>query len=68
MSNMSYEVVEYLTDDGGSPFDIWLKSLKDVRGRALIRKRINRLRLGHLGDSHQVGDGVKDLPVYFARK
>ena len=33
--------------------------------RALIRKRLNRVRMGNLGDCRSVGDGVKELRIAF---
>ena len=42
------EVLEYLNAAGESPFEKWLTGLKDIKGRAFIRKKINQLRLGYL--------------------
>jgi putative addiction module killer protein len=36
-----------------------------VTGRALIRKRINRIRLGNLGNNRSVGGGVWELKIDF---
>ena len=57
-------------------FDVWLKALRDVRGRAVIARRIDRLASGHRGDAKSVGDDVQKLRidhgpgyrVYFARR
>jgi putative addiction module killer protein len=57
------EVREYLTPDGANPFRRWLRALKDRHARARIRVRLNRLRLGNLGDARSVGDGVHELRV-----
>ena len=59
------DLVEYLTADGRSPFAEWLERLRDVRARAIIRKRLNRVRLGNLGDSRADGEGVMELRVDF---
>lgn len=59
------EIVIYQNDDGEFPFEIWLNKLKDVQGRANIRKRINRVRLGNFGDSKSVGSGVFELKIDF---
>lgn len=59
------DLVEYLTADGRSPFAEWLERLGDVRARAIIRERLNRVRLGNLGDSRAVGEGVMELRVDF---
>jgi putative addiction module killer protein len=66
---------EYLTPNGKNPFREWLHGLRDVNARAKIRVRLNRIRLGNLGDVKSVGDGVFELRisygpgyrVYFAR-
>jgi putative addiction module killer protein len=42
-----------------------LTSLKDVKGRAIIRARLERVRLGNLGDCKDVGDGVSELRIAF---
>jgi putative addiction module killer protein len=59
------EIREYLTTAGRSPFDEWLRSLKDVRARAKIRVRLDRLSLGNLGDCKPVGNGVQELRIDF---
>ncbi len=59
-------IKEYLTADGKSPFSEWLEKLRDRQARAIIRKRINRVRKGNLGDSKPVGEGVFEVRVDFA--
>jgi putative addiction module killer protein len=63
MQTFPYEIDYYLTDDGKKPFEVWLKSLKDINGRAKIRVRLDRARLGNLGDHRAVGEGVQELRV-----
>jgi len=58
-------VLIYMTADGKCPFEEWLNNLRDVRGRALIRKRINRIRIGNLGKNRSLGDGVSELKIDF---
>ena len=65
MKTKPIEIQEYLTQNGKCPFDEWLRSLKDVKARALIRVRINRLILGNFGDCKSVGDGVSELRINF---
>lgn len=66
MSNVSpKEIREYLTALGRSPFGEWLSLLKDVRGRAKVRIRLDRLSLGNLGDYKPVGEGVQELRIDF---
>lgn len=59
------EVQIYETAEGKVPFEDWLKGLKDTTGRALIQKRINRVRIGNLGQNRNVGDGVWELKIDF---
>lgn len=57
-------------------FADWLAELRDVRGRAVIARRIARLSLGAFGDTKSVGGRVSELRVdhgpgyrvYFTRK
>jgi putative addiction module killer protein len=54
----------------------WLRDLRDVRARARIQIRIDRLSLGNPGDATPVGEGVSEMRidygpgyrVYFARR
>ena len=55
----------YVTPDGKTPFTEWLDALKDTKARAKIRVRLDRLRLGNLGDCHSVGAGVSELRIDF---
>lgn len=55
----------YRTATGRIPFADWFRSLKDVRARALIANRIDRLQLGHLGVRRFVGDGVWEFKLPF---
>lgn len=41
----------------------WLENLKDVRGRARIMVRIQRLASGNPGDVKPVGEGVSELRI-----
>jgi putative addiction module killer protein len=54
-------VRNYVASDGSCPFEDWLDSVKDLRTRAQIDKRITRLRLGHRGEWDAVGEGVIEL-------
>lgn len=54
---------EYLTPDGKNPFRKWLHALRDVRARAKVRIRLNRVRLGNFGDAKAVGGGVLELRI-----
>ena len=45
------EVIEYLQEDGESPFSVWLDALTDRKAQAKIDARLARLRLGLLGEA-----------------
>lgn len=71
-----YEIEEYVTEDGRSPFGEWLGGLRDRRAQARILARLDRVQLGNLGDWKALsgGNGVAELRdpygpgyrVYFA--
>ena len=45
------------------PFSDWLSSLRDSRAVAIVRARLNRIRLGNFGDCKSVGSGVEELRI-----
>lgn len=53
----------YETPDGKRPFAEWLNSLRDTSAKVKIVKRIERLKLGNLGDYKSVGKGVCELRI-----
>jgi len=55
----------YITPEGGEPFQEWLDNLKDPVIRARIRGRLDRVELGNFGDHESVGDGVSELRLFF---
>jgi len=60
---MPWEIRIYINKRGKAPFSDWLNSLKDARTRAIIRIRVNRIRLGNFGDCRPVGQGVSELRI-----
>ena len=44
-------------------FAKWLDGLKDIRARARILVRIERLALGNPGDVKPVGEGISELRI-----
>lgn len=44
-------------------FAKWLDNLRDIRGRARIQARIERLAAGNPGDVKPVGEGVSELRI-----
>jgi putative addiction module killer protein len=57
-------------------FARWMDGLRDLRARARVQVRIERLASGHVGDAKPVGEGVSELRidygpgyrVYFTRR
>ena len=43
----------------------WLDSLADLRGRAKILSRLDRVADGNMGDAKPVGKGVSELRIRF---
>jgi len=58
-----YELLEYQTEDGLSPFGKWLEELRDRKTVAKVRTKLNRFRLGNLGDHKGVGEGVMEARI-----
>lgn len=46
-------------------FAKWLRELRDLRAKARIQARIDRLELGNRGDIKPVGEGVAEMRVDF---
>lgn len=63
MQTYPYEIEYYVTTVGKKPFKEWLEGLRDIAGRARIRIRLDRVRLGNLGDNRSVGEGVRELRI-----
>src|SRR3989338_1171555 len=59
------EIEVYTTSKGRAPFLEWLRGLKDMRARAKIRVRIERVRLGNFGDHRSLGKGLFELKINF---
>ena len=60
----SYEIREYLTPEGDSPYRDWLSSL-DVKVKARVQARVMRFEQGNLGDHKFVDDGVWEARLMF---
>ncbi len=46
-------------------FAKWLDRLRDVRARARVMVRIERLAMGNPGDVRSVGEGVSELRIHY---
>jgi putative addiction module killer protein len=51
-----------------SEFDKWFRKLKDLRARAKILIRVQKLeKYEHFGDCDLVGDGIQELKINYAK-
>ena len=51
-----------------SEFDKWLRKLNDLRAKAKILLRIQKLeKEEHFGDCEPVGDGIRELKINYAK-
>jgi putative addiction module killer protein len=56
-------IVHYHTEGGRNPYDIWLRGLRDQKGRTAVIRRVNRLANGNFGDHAPCRDGVWELKI-----
>jgi putative addiction module killer protein len=61
--HLSIEVRRYQRIDGTVPLTQWLAELRDVKARASLEIRFQRVALGVLGDTRPVGVVVIELRV-----
>ena len=64
MDTTPREVRNYITRDGREPYEEWVNTL-DIKARAIIRERINRLHLGNFGDCRSLKGGVYELRIHY---
>jgi putative addiction module killer protein len=51
-----------------SEFDKWIRGLKDLRAKAKILFRIQKLETDvHFGDCKPVGDGISEMRINYAK-
>lgn len=51
-----------------SEFDKWFRKLKDLRAKAKILIRVQKLEQDeHFGDCEPVGDGIQELKINYAK-
>lgn len=54
--------------DKTSEFDKWIRKLKDIRAKAKILFRIQKLeRDEYFGDCKSVGDGISEMRINYAK-
>jgi len=57
------KIERYVTADGQIPFDNWFDSIRVSKTQTIISKRLDRVRMGNLGDYRSVGGGVFELRI-----
>jgi putative addiction module killer protein len=60
------EIRRYTTAEGRDVFGEWLASLADLKARARIAVRIDRLAGGNSGDSKSIGESLHELRIDWA--
>ena len=55
-----YDIEEYTTEDGKSPFSDWVSGVKDKTVARKIARRIDRATLGNFGDCKSI-QGAKGI-------
>ena len=58
------EVVEYIDEDGNSPFGKWLRRL-NAQAAAKVATSLYRMELGNLSNTKSVGKGVFEYKISF---
>lgn len=53
----------YESKTGQKPYSDWFEDLRDKKTKAIIRARLNRIRLGNFGDCKSLGDGVFEFRI-----
>ncbi len=66
MAAQPRDIQLYITSDGRIPFHEWFDSLRDQKAKVKINKRLNRVKMGNLGDYRSVGEGVCELRIDYA--
>ena len=58
-----YEILHYVTSARSVPFQEWYLNLNDLHAKARISARLDRIRLGNLGDAKSIGGGLCELRI-----
>ena len=58
-------VVAYRTSNGKEPFTEWLDSIRDKRTQNRIKKRMDRVEDGNMGDYKHLGPNLYELRLDF---
>lgn len=63
--NQKKEIKYYVKSNGLEPYTEWFNSIKDAKTKAVILTRIDRLKLGNMGDCEPVGQGLSELKIHY---
>ncbi len=55
----------YRTSSGKEPFTDWLDSIRDKTTQSRIKKRMDRVEDGNMGDYKQLGTNLYELRLHF---
>lgn len=61
----NHEIRLLVLDSGRCPFQEWLGELRDLKARAIVRTRIDRVSLGNFGNCRDLKDGLWELKIDF---
>jgi len=63
-----YSLVNVYIIEKTDEFDKWLRKLKDLRAKAKILFRIQKIETDeHFGNCEPVGDGIRELKIDYAK-
>lgn len=65
MNVLEKRIIIYERSDGVLPFVEWIRNLRDIRGKQKVEARIDRVRLGNMGDHRSVGEGVQEMRIHY---
>ena len=60
-----YELKSLVLDSGRCPFEEWMEGLRDLKGVAIVRTRLDRVTLGNLGNCRSLKGGMWELKIDF---
>lgn len=62
-----YDLEEYVTDKGKTPFTAWVNGLKDKTAPRKIAQRLQNARLGHFGDYKSITGtkGIYEMRIHY---
>jgi len=58
------EIVEYIDEEGESPFGKWFAEV-DIQAALRVRRALARMEQGNFGDSKGIGEGVIERRIPF---